>query len=106
MHKNSKQMIKIWIQFKLNRIHLSFAVQSPGNHQFRTLSLNQRLLETTPYLRDLEPLRRKSLSQLNSNSLNSTLNMHTKQEPSNAPIIDFDYKPNVPQIQGKESHLS
>lgn len=70
------------------------AAPSPGNHQFRTLSLNQRLLEA-PYLRDLEPFRRKSLSQLNNNS--SSL----QSSNSNVPAIECGYKPNAPQIQGK-----
>ncbi|CRL00736.1 CLUMA_CG013992, isoform A [Clunio marinus] len=65
---------------------------SPGSHQLRTFSLNQRLLET-PYLRDLEPFRRKSLSQLNNNlSSNQTSN-------SNVPGVECGYKPNAPQIQ-------
>ncbi|KAG5674269.1 hypothetical protein PVAND_004249 [Polypedilum vanderplanki] len=69
---------------------------SPGSHQLRTLSFNQRLLETTPYLRDLEPFRRKSLSQLNNNSSNQISN-------TNVPTTDYAYKPNAPQIQ--ESNL-
>lgn len=70
------------------------AAPSPGNHQFRTLSLNQRLLEA-PYLRDLEPFRRKSLSQLNNNSSS------IQTSNSNVPAIECGYKPNAPQIQGK-----
>jgi hypothetical protein len=69
-------------------------VQTPAG--LRTFSLNQRLcLETTPYgLRELEPFRRKSLSHLNNNTSNQLSN-------TNVPALEYDYKPNVPQIQGK-----
>ena len=84
---NTKQMV-----------FASITATSPGSHM-RTFSLNQRLLETTPYLRELEPYRRKSLSQLNNNSSIQTSN-------TNIPAIECGYKPNAPQIQGKDSHLS
>lgn len=71
-----------------------FTAPSPGSHQLRTFSLNQRLLET-PYLRDLEPFRRKSLSQLNNSSSSNQISN------PNVAAIECGYKPNAPQIQGK-----
>lgn len=65
---------------------------SPGSHQLRPFGLSQRLFDT-PYSRDLEPFRRKSLSQLNSNS-----SSHQTPHP-NVPAIECGYKPNAPQIQ-------
>lgn len=80
-----------------------FAAPSPGTHQLRTFSLNHQRMLDTPYLRDLEPFRRKSLSQLNPNSSNQTPNN------TNVPALECSvgggtvsgYKPNAPQIQGK-----
>lgn len=56
-------------------------------------------MDTQPYLRDLEPFRRKSLSQLNNNnSSNQGSNSNVSLECS---ASGGGYKPNAPQIQGK-----
>ena len=74
---------------------LLFTAPSPGSHQLRTLTFNQRLLGS-PYLRDLDAFPRKSLSQLNNNS-----SSHQISHP-NVPTLECGgYKPNAPQIQGK-----
>lgn len=89
-------MLYLIIYFCLVRI-----AQPTGTHQLRTFSLNQRLMDTQPYLRDLEPFRRKSLSQLNNNSSSnqgSNTNVSASLECS---ASSGGYKPNAPQIQGK-----
>lgn len=86
------------LHFQIN-LHISlvcFLGPPAGTHQIRTFSINQRLLEP-PYL---EQFRRKSLPQLN----NST----SSNQSSTASALEVGkyecqgYKPNAPQIQGKD----
>lgn len=71
-----------------------------GHHQFRTINMNQRPLLETPYLRDIEQLRRKTaLSQISSNNNTNNISSNTN---SNASIEQCQgYKLNAPQIQGE-----
>lgn len=106
----SLKLFKINFKFSKNSLtsqfNLSLTAPSPGTHQLRTFNLNHQRILDTPYLRDLsEPFRRRSLSQLNTNSSNQTSNNTNvpalECSVSGGGISGGGYKPNAPQIQGK-----